>query len=473
MARVVTANDVPRAPSSLEAPSPASPLCAAPLQLERVALRDAQRGWTWREIHACADALSQKFEHGATLCNLCHSRLGFLITWLAALRRSCVQLLPPSGGDADLGAMLASCAEPLIVIDDESLRSPHWPAHAASMVYRPQPVPCRDDAVLRWLPPWDEPLLRLYTSGSTGVPQVQVKTLRQFERGARVLGARLAQDVDLASIDALVCSVPPQHMFGVEASTMLSLVHGLPLLDGRPLLPADVNAALERCGRAGLWITTPLHLRAIVQARQRVPNCALVVSSTMPLSAALAAQAEALVGAPVLEVYGSTETGAVATRRSVRDSRWRPVDGVRLEAQPGRTRVWGSHFDSPRDLADEIEPAGDGFILLGRQADMVKIGGRRASLAGLNLLLAEMPGLEDGVFYLPTSKALDQRLVLIHAGASIDRARADAWLLQRIDPVFLPRSWIQVDRLPRSGNGKLTRQALDELYAAWRAGRRT
>jgi acyl-coenzyme A synthetase/AMP-(fatty) acid ligase len=472
VARVVTANDVSRAPSSLEAPSPASPLCAAPSQLERVAVHDGQRAWTWREIHSCADALSQKFEHGATLCNLCHSRLGFLITWLAALRRSCVQLLPPSGGDADLGAMLASCAEPLIVIDDESLRSPHWPAHATCIVYRPQPVPCRDDAALRWLPPWDAPLLRMYTSGSTGLPQAQVKTLRQFERGARVLGARLAQDVELASLDAIVCSVPPQHMFGVEASTMLSLVHGISLLDSRPLLPADVGAALERCGRAVLWTTTPLHLRALVQAHQRVPNCALVVSSTMPLSTALAAQAEALVNAPVLEVYGSTETGVVAMRRSVRDSRWRPVDGVRLEPQAGSTRVWGSHFDSPRDLADEIEPAGEGFILLGRQADMVKIGGRRASLAGLNLLLAEMPGLEDGVFYLPSSEAGDARLVLIHAGAALDRAHADAWLRHRIDPIFLPRTWIRVDRLPRSGNGQLTRRALDELYLAWRASRR-
>ena len=451
-----------------------SPLLAAPLQLDCVAVLVGDRDWTWREVHGCAQVLAERLEPGATLCNLCHSRLGFLVTWLAALRRGCVQLLPPSGGDADLAAILQACAEPLIVVDDERLLSPHWPARARCIVHRIEPVSTCSDATLRWNPPWDAPLLRLYTSGSTGVPQPQVKTLGQFERGARVLGARLAQDVDLAALGAIVCSVPPQHMFGVEASTMLSLIHAIALLDARPLLPADIGAAFERCAeRAGLWITTPLHLRALVQARQQVPHCALVVASTMPLSTTLAAQAEALIDAPVLEIYGSTETGVVAMRRGARDARWQPVQGVRLEPAQGGTRAWGSHFDSPRELADQIEPAGDdGFTLLGRQADMIKIGGRRASLAGLNLLLAEMPGLDDGVFYLPASEALDERLVLIHAGGSLDRVRAEAWLRQRIDPVFLPRTWIHVDRLPRSGPGKLQRAALDAVYSAWVAKHR-
>ena len=49
-------------------------------------------------------------------------------------------------------------------------------------------------------------------------------------------------------------------------------------------------------------------------------------------------------------------------------------------------------------------------MLLGRQADLVKIGGRRASLAGLNLLLQDLPGLHDGVFYLPDTGDPTERL---------------------------------------------------------------
>jgi acyl-coenzyme A synthetase/AMP-(fatty) acid ligase len=158
----------------------------------------------------------------------------------------------------------------------------------------------------------------------------------------------------------------------------------------------------------------------------------------MPLAPALAAQAEALVGAPVLEIYGSTETGVVAMRRTARGTAWRPVDGVRVEPDEEGTRAWGGHFTSPQQLADQVEPvAGGCFRLLGRQGDLIKIAGRRASLAGLNLLLQDLPGMDDGVFYLPRTESPTQRLVLIYCGAPLDRAATERWLRERMDPVFL------------------------------------
>ncbi|HSV81061.1 MAG TPA: beta-hydroxyacyl-ACP dehydratase, partial [Ramlibacter sp.] len=66
---------------------------------------------------------------------------------------------------------------------------------------------------------------------------------------------------------------------------------------------------------------------------------------------------------------------------------------------------------------------------------------------------------------LPATGAPTERLVLIHAGAPLDRAAALAWLRERMDPVFLPRTFIHVDRLPRVDTGKLPRAALDLLYA--------
>ena len=143
----------------------------------------------------------------------------------------------------------------------------------------------------------------------------------------------------------------------------------------------------------------------------------------MPLTQQLARQTESLVGAPVLEIYGSTETGVLAMRCSARDTSWRPVRGVRVEATHDATLAWGVHFASPVRLPDETEIDATGcFRLLGRSTDMVKIGGRRASLAGLNLLLEGLPGLEDGVLYLPNSTNPTERLCLIYSGPALDRA---------------------------------------------------
>ncbi len=187
----------------------------------------------------------------------------------------------------------------------------------------------------------------------------------------------------------------------------------------------------------------------------------------MPLAPPVAAQAEVLVAAPVLEIYGSTETGALALRRTAREDGWLALGDVELGAQARGTLARGRHFPSPRLLGDHIEMRQDGrFVLVGRDADMVKIGGRRASLSGLNLLLHDVPGIEDGCFYLPPG-ASAPRLCLIYAGQALSLAELRQHLHGRVDPAFLPRRLVRVERLPRTAGGKLPKADLDALYAQW------
>jgi acyl-CoA synthetase (AMP-forming)/AMP-acid ligase II len=451
-----------------------SPLLAGGSHLDEPAVLGLRHPWTWRQIHQASIDLLPRFGDATSVCNLCTSRVGFLVTWLAALRGRRTLTLPPSGSLADLAVILTSTARTIVVADDPQVVPPGSRRADRCVIYRPEEPPEPSaTSTLAWQPAWDEPSVLLYTSGSTGVPVAQPKSLRQLANGAQVLGARLARDVEggLAAIRRIVCSVPPQHMFGVEGSVMLSLVHGMPVLDRRPLLPADVRAAFSE-GAPAAWITTPLHLGSLVRSGERLPNCSVVIASTMPLAPTLAQQTEQLVAAPVLEIYGSTETGVLAMRRSARDELWEAVDGVQLECTDAETRASGKHFTSPVRLQDQIELDASGrFALLGRQTDLIKIAGRRASLAGLNLLLQELPGLEDGVFYLPAGSATN-RLCLIHSGPPLDRGAVVRWLRARLDPVFLPRTLIHVDRLPRSDNGKLPRQALDQLFERWHASTR-
>jgi len=103
---------------------------------------------------------------------------------------------------------------------------------------------------------------------------------------------------------------------------------------------------------------------------------------------------------------------------------------------------------------------------------MIKIAGRRASLAGLNLLLNDLPGLIDGVFYLPKTQSQTDRLILIQAGTPLDPVTTEHWLRERMDPVFLPRAIISVRSLERTDTGKLSRVVLDRIYASWRSEQR-
>lgn len=453
-----------------------TPLAAAPTFLDRPAVLAPDRAWTWREVHGASIELAERLPADAAVCNLCDSRVGFLVTLLAALRRGCMQILPPSTGRAEMVAILRSCTRPVVVVDEAASES-IWAGHALCVLQAPMSQSVRHaDSALAWLTAGDADalLVRLYTSGSTGTPTPQTKTLGELSRGAHVLAGRVNEEVEggIHALTHVICSVPSQHMFGLETSVMLPLVTGIPVREGSPLLPADVQAAFARGVSGGAWVATPLHLRALGLSGVTLRGCALVLASTMPLSAAVAAQAETLSGAPVMEIYGSTETGMVAMRRTALQGAWRPVDGVRIEPMEAGARVWGAHFPSPQTLADRVElDAGGGFTLLGRDADLIKIGGRRASLASLNRLLEDLPGLTDGLFYLPASGSGTQRLVLIHAGPPLDAAATRRWLRSRMDPLFLPRALICVERLPRTAAGKLPRAALDALYDAYRVSK--
>jgi len=451
---------------------PDGPLVGDAAWLDKPAIVRTDGVWDWKRVHSSAMALAAAIDPREVTFNLCDSRSGFLVTWLAALRSGSLQCLPPSSGRADLVTILNSSARPCLVADDTSSLHSEWRARARTLHWNLGSVSETTD--LRWFPEWDSEVVRLHTSGSTGKPQVQAKTLRQLALGAEFLAKRLEQELGdpLSDGSTIVCSVPPQHMFGLEASVMLSLISGIPVLDRRPLLPADVSAAFEACPQDCIWVTTPLHLRSLVRSGERLRNCRAVVASTMPLAATLAHQVETLLEAPVYEIYGSTETGAIATRRTAESNLWRPLPGVKLDPDSSSTQVWGEHFSSPQRLGDRVAVDNAGlFALLGREADMIKIAGRRASLSGLNELLQEVPGLSDGVFYLPSTDNPAERLVLIHSGQPLDRAFIDAWLRERMDAAFLPRAIIRVDRLPRSGAGKIPRASLDEIYGAWARGR--
>jgi acyl-coenzyme A synthetase/AMP-(fatty) acid ligase len=204
-------------------------------------------------------------------------------------------------------------------------------------------------------------------------------------------------------------------------------------------------------------------LRALLDSGQPLPRISGVVSATAPLSREMARDAEARYGAPVQEVFGSTETCVIAHRRTAHEDAWTPYPDVTLHPQPDGTRVEAPQLAEPVVLADIVETLDDGrFRLCGRNTDLLEIAGKRASLGDLTHKLLAVPGVRDGVvFQMGETDAMGVRRVAalvvapgLDTGAILDALRRD------IDPVFLPRPLKLVDALPRSETGKLPRAAL-------------
>jgi acyl-coenzyme A synthetase/AMP-(fatty) acid ligase len=391
-------------------------------------------------FEAAVRALAARLPQKPYVVNLCEDRYAFMLGFAACLLARQTTLLPPSRAPQ---AVADSCdgRDAYRLTDEEVLA----PGDTRSLDH-PLVIDVSHIAAI------------VFTSGSTGRPVAHAKTWGSLVAGARALGKHL----DPAG--SVVGTVPPQHMFGLESTVMLPWQNGLAVHSGRPLLPADLGEALAAVAAPRWLMTSPLHLRACVAARQALPGLAGVLSSTMPLDPRLAQEAERLWNVPIFEIYGSTEAGMIALRRAARDETWELCAGLGLSERGGEFWVKGGHVLEPQRIADELKLRdARRFTLQGRKSSVVKIAGKRTSLEALNAALGRIDGVHDGVFYL-RSRATRLGALVVAPGLSARGVREA--LRQHIDAAFLPRPLHMVDALPRNESGKLTREALLELVAA-------
>ncbi len=167
------------------------------------------------------------------------------------------------------------------------------------------------------------------------------------------------------------------------------------------------------------------------------------------------------------EIFGFTEAGMVASRRTTEGPVWRLLPGVRLRADGESFWAEGGHIPQPARFTDIVEVIdAERFVVSGRTADLVNVAGKRASLAGLNAELLAIPGVVDGAFYLPEVEGGGvERVAALVVAPGLNARRLRAELRRRIDPAFLPRPLHLVDRLPRNATGKISIESLRALAA--------
>lgn len=405
--------------------------------------------------------------------NLCADRYAFAVSLGAALMRGHASLLPPDARPDTLARLVESHGTRLFALtDDTKLQTPGM-----------QRVLIEDRSSLEGdagatVPAFDGAMhaASLLTSGSTGAPQPHAKTWRTLVGDVAVAVERLSRVLGRPSLEGLtlVATVPVQHSYGLESSVLLAMLGGAMFESGRPFFPADVAQTLASVPRPRALVTTPFHLKTLLLSGIELPPVDLILSATAPLSPQLALQAEQATGGVLLEIYGSTESGQVATRRTTESDIWENFGQIRVRAEPGegdgpeRFIFEGDFLPEPTPLADVLELLDDRrFRLFGRANDLIHVAGRRSSLAHLNYHLNSIPGVDDGAFWLPDEVADGVvRPVAFVVAPTLTAGAIIAALRQRLEAVFVPRRVVQVKSFPREGTGKLTVRALREFALA-------
>lgn len=421
--------------------------------LRRVLVFDRGKAVDAARFIAQARALAAQLPAGRYAVNLCEDRYEFLVAFCAVILAGQTNLLPASRAAQAIADVLHAYPASYALGD-------RYGAPQARHFELPVLAGMGAEAAREMPAIAGEHVVAIgFTSGSTGTPKANAKTWASVcsssAMNALVLGA------DAAAIN-LVATVPPQHMYGLEMSVLLPLRSRAAIHSGQPFFPADVAQALAAVPAPRVLITTPIHLRALLRDNTALPPLQAIVTATAPLERALAADAERQFAAPVIEVFGSTETCVIAHRRTIHDEPWQLYPGIELHPQPDGTLVQAPHFAAPTLLQDIVEmlPSRQ-FVLRGRNSDLLEIAGKRASLGDLNRRLLAIAGVEDGVvFALDGEGGNVCRVAALVVAPTLGEMEILAALRRAVDPVFLPRPLRLVGALPRNATGKLPRDVL-------------
>src|SRR5581483_8793435 len=208
------------------------------------------------EFLADVERLAARLPQSGHPVNICGDRYCFAVGLAAALARGQVSLLPSNLAPESLRD-LAQEYPGLYLLDDHA-------AGLAGFAYLrvvPEAGAAGKGAPALAFAPQQTAVIA-FTSGSTGRPMPHRKDWGALVRGAVGEAQRLGLLEGAPA--ALVGTVPPQHMYGLESSVLLALRNGLALHAARPFYPADVRAALEEIPGERVLVTAPVHLRALL-----------------------------------------------------------------------------------------------------------------------------------------------------------------------------------------------------------------
>lgn len=438
-----------------------------------------------REFLADVARVARSLPAGEHVFNMCTDRYRFAVGLCATLVARKISLLPSAHTPAAVRQLAAFAPDTFCLHDsaDCSVDLPRFrfPASTGPTGSNHADTPSESDDIA--IPQIDasQVMAYLFTSGSTGVPVPHGKKWGFLVKCLRTSAQRLGL-LEMGHC-TLVGTVPPQHMYGFETTVLLALIGGFAFSNRQPFYPSDVAGELAAVPQPRVLVTSPVHLRALMLSGLTLPPVSLALSATAPLGQDLASRSEAQLGAPLLEIYGSTESGQIATRRTAQSALWHLYPEIRLEAR--RTThdgedddaawVSGGHIEEPVPMGDALELIDERhFLLHGRKADLINIAGKRTSLAYLNHQLTEIAGVVDGVFFMPDENLASSvaargdhitRLMAFVVAPALDTATLQRALRERIDAAFMPRPLVFVDSLPRNATGKLPRDVLTALVA--------
>ncbi len=420
-------------------------------------------GTTFGEVYAMAaglqTAIARLEDSGAIICLAAEDKAVIAAALLASLACSSTLLLPYSFSAMALSQLQQTAGYTLALTDTKR----DFP-EGISILYPSDLGPAKRPLTPRLAP--DSLFLQIFTGGSTGMPQMWSKTRENLFGEGLFLAERFA----VTENDCILATVPPHHIYGLLYSVILPLVSSASVVGEAPSFPSEILAAATK-HRATILASVPAHYRVL---RDKEMSLRLALSSAGMLDQ----EDNLLFGRRnphgIVEVYGSTETGGIATRnRSQGEEYFTAFTPLQWKIVDRRLAVLSSFIspELPIDVegyfttGDRVTKEGPNqFSLQGRTDAVTKVGGKRVDLDEISTLIKKQPGVRDCVVIaLPEAGGRGHRLAALIEGETANSKSIKNNLADCLESYALPRRIKKVDRIPITANGKYDRTAIVRL----------
>ena len=321
--------------------------------------------------------------------------------------------------------------------------------------------------------------LEIYTSGSTGVPKPITKTIAQLELEIDVLESQWPSQQDCV----VLATVSHQHLYGMTFRLLWPFSAGQPFARSLSEYSEDIFHHAQHYEMFSL-ISSPSHLarmNTVVNWDGLMAQCQYVISSAAPLAKVDSVNVSGLLNTDVREIYGSSETGAIAWRIQLDDDSaplWQALPMVDLSVASDSTLIVVAPYlanHEPLNLPDQVMFHQNGkFELIGRIDNIVKVEGKRVSLTAIERVLLEHDWVEQTKALTLNRKRVETAVVmqLTEYGAQQLKVMGRKSVINNIkssltgcfESVVLPRRWRFVEHLPYNEQGKLPMDTLRALF---------
>jgi malonyl-CoA/methylmalonyl-CoA synthetase len=343
----------------------------------------------------------------------------------------------------------------------------------------------------------DDVAALIYTSGTTGRSKGAMVTHRNLVSNARALISAWG----FSPQDVLLHTLPIFHVHGLFVANHCALASGARLLWRRRFEPP---AVLRDLNRASVFMGVPTYYtRLLAQAgfgAEHCRNVRLFVSGSAPLLADTFRAFEARTGLRILERYGMSEAGMIASnplrgeRRpgtvgmplpgvSVRvaDERDRPVATGEVGAiQVRGENVFKGYWKMPEKTREEFTADGwfrtgdlgafdaQGYLsIVGRAKDLIISGGYNVYPKEVELALDQLPGVQESAVIGVPDADFGEAVTAVIVPAR-NTAPSEAEIIAALRPQLanykLPKRVHMVAELPRNAMGKVQKNLLRERY---------